>query len=224
MNQCDAPPESPSTKPDASFSPPLSKPTQSANNYQLNQLDSQQNFETNPNASQPTIGDPTDASSIDRQPTGQSNAPEQLYQLLHKRRLYLDAQEPVKEANLRLSLPLANSSLLTSLAQPLDSSSHSAFTSNNPPANHSSSPTDESYKLSGSNSRFTNRIMLYFEKTNKCHRESSQVSLNFFLDERLFEWIFFRAVSLDFAVQIHLQACLREFSVRTVFMICPRSA
>lgn len=181
MNQCDAPPESRSTKPDASFSPPLSSKAAAQppnNNYQLNQLNSQANFETNRNASAATIGDPPGGlSPVDGQPASQPNAQE-IYQLLRPQRLYLDAQEQQISKLSSNSVLLTNSSLLNSPAQPLDSISHSAFTS----SNHSSAPADESYKQSGSNTRFTNRIMLHFEKTNKCHRESSQVSFSFLED------------------------------------------
>ena len=176
MNQCDEAPESASTKPDASFSPPLSSKAaeQPPNNYQLNQLNSQANYETNRNSSrEPTVSDtPGDLSVVvvDNPAAGSPNAQE-IYQLLRPQRLYLDAQEQ-QISKLSSNPVLTNSSLLNSPAKPLDSSSHLAFTS----SNHSSAPTDESYKLSGSSTRFTNRIMLHFEKTNKCHRESSQVS------------------------------------------------
>lgn len=39
-----------------------------------------------------------------------------------------------------------------------------------------SSPADKVYKLSASNDKLTNRLMLHFEKTNKCHQATSQVS------------------------------------------------
>lgn len=178
VNQC----EPASTKP--SFSPPLIKTVQPANSYQLNQLNSQQNYQTNRNANQQAISDRLGVPSIDEQPTGEPNTPEPSNDDW-LRRLTVRAKE-FKEFNY---LSSNESQRFLSPLEPI-ASSQSAFTANN----HSTSAPDESYKLSGSTTRLTSRIMLHFEKTNKCHRESSQVSSSRFVLGRYFLWGSFQEV------------------------------
>lgn len=165
VNQCDAAPTEPaSTKPSFSPPPPI-KAAQPANGYALNQLNSQQNFDAN--ANQPAVSERLIAGgTIDEQATGEPNTVEPSDWL---------SQLTVRAKEFKESNYLSSNESQRFLSQPI-ASSQSAFTANN----HSTS--DESYRMSGSSTRLTNRIMLHFEKTNKCHRESSQVSLFFLVD------------------------------------------